>query len=74
MIAKMKGHKVMRSKDKSQHPPTQTMRAQITSESIALEQTEAKHTTYYLFYRRLIFALDYAVDKHKHCLARMYVT
>ena len=48
------------------------MRAQITSESITTEQ-EAKPTTYYVFYRRLIFALDYAVDKQKHCLARIYV-
>ena len=35
-------------------------------------ETEAKPTTY-VFYRLLIFALDYAVDKHKHCLAHMYV-
>ena len=69
----------MHSKDQSQHPPAPNNESTNNqwikhNRLIALEQTEAKPTTYYVVYMRLIFALDYAVDKHKHCLARMYVS
>ena len=60
----------MHNKDQSQQPPTQnnerTNNQWINNNrTIAWEQTEANPTTYYVFYRRLIFALYHAVDKHK---------